>query len=179
MDIESLKFPLGKYDYNPEPASELISRWIADIENFPQQLREALAGVSTEALNWPYRPDGWNVKQVVHHCADSHINALIRFKLALTEDKPDIRPYFEDRWAKLPGNNLDDLSDTLLLLESLHRKWVFLLKSLSTADLQREYFHPEHGLTFNLAGTVGNYAWHCRHHLAHVVNGLASEGRYG
>ena len=178
MDLEKLKFPVGKYTPNKEPEESTLAEWIADIEKFPSEVMELTKNTTQEALQWKYRPDGWSVKQVIHHCADSHMNSLIRFKLALTEDSPVIRPYFEDRWAKLPDSLTDDVNESLTLLVGLHQKWTRLLRSLSEEDLKREFVHPEHGQRFNLAETIGNYAWHCNHHLAHIKNAIGSEGRY-
>ncbi|MEQ9187824.1 MAG: putative metal-dependent hydrolase [Cryomorphaceae bacterium] len=176
---EELKYPIGKYKAVKQPDPSLLDTWINDIESFPSELEALVSNASAEALNWKYRPDGWKVKQVVHHCADSHLNSISRFKLAMTEDVPTIRPYYEARWAELLDSHDDDLSASLAFLKALHHKWVGLLRGLTKEQLQLEYFHPEHGKRFNLAETVGSYAWHCRHHLAHVKNGLASFGKYG
>jgi len=176
MDIEQLKFPIGKYAPNKNPNSTDIEQWIREIESFPFTLEQLLEKVSIEQLNWKYRPDGWTVKQVVHHCADSHMNSIIRFKLALTEHKPTIRPYLEDKWATLPDSLQDDLSAALLLLKGLHQKWSVLLKSLTPVQLQLEFIHPESGETINLAENIGIYAWHSNHHLAHIRNGIESMG---
>jgi len=178
MNIQQLKFPIGEYISNVNPSKELINSWIKDIENFPSKVEELTKNISTEQLNWKYRPGGWTVKQVIHHCADSHMNSIIRFKLALTEESPTIRPYFEDRWAELVDSHDDDISDSVSLLKGLHKKWVVLLKSLNDNDLKREFIHPEHGKRFNLADNIGVYAWHCNHHFAHMKNGLDSKGEY-
>ncbi|NQV53958.1 MAG: putative metal-dependent hydrolase [Flavobacteriales bacterium] len=179
MDLQSLQYPVGKYIPNKHPDQALLHQWIKDIEAFPLQLEALVNDASVEALNWRYRPDGWRVKQVVHHCADSHLNSITRFKLAMTEDVPTIRPYYEDRWAELVDSQDDDLTASLAFLKALHHKWVGLLRGLSNEQLQLEYVHPEHGKQFNLAETIGSYAWHCRHHLEHVRNGIASGGKYG
>jgi len=178
MNIESLKFPIGEYKSDKNPSQELLNVWINDIELFPKRVSELINDISTESLNWKYRPKGWKIKQVIHHCADSHMNSLIRFKLSLTEDSPIIRPYYEDRWAKLIDSKDDDISDSLLLLKSLHRKWVKLIKNLDKYDLKKDFIHPEHGMKFTLAENIGIYAWHCNHHLAHIKLGLESNGKY-
>lgn len=178
MNLQKLKYPIGTYRSNKNPNIEELENWIRDIEHFPVTLENLVKDISDEALSYKYRPDGWTIKQVVHHCSDSHLNSIMRFKLALTEDTPRIRPYFEDRWAKLPDSLQDDVSDSLSILKGLHKKWVLLLKSLSEEQLKLEFIHPEHGQKFNLAETIGNYAWHCNHHLAHIKNALASKGKY-
>lgn len=176
--LEQLKFPIGLFTPPETIISETINHWITSIEAFPSRVEALILNLNIEQLNWKYRPNGWCIKQVIHHCADSHINSLIRFKLALTEDTPTIRPYWEDRWAALPDSLEDDLSATLLLLKGLHQKWVFLLKQLSSKDLEREFVHPEHGKHFSLKENIGVYAWHCDHHLAHIEQAIKAEGRY-
>ena len=173
--MDELRFPIGQFS-KPEPITqEHILDWIADIESFPKKLSDRTKTLSVDQLNRTYRPQGWSVKQVVHHCADSHINSIIRFKLALTEDQPTIRPYFEDRWADLVDGNEDDISDSLQLIAAVHSKWVKLLKSITSGQMQREFIHPEHGLRFSIAENIGIYAWHCNHHLAHIELALANE----
>ncbi len=175
--MKSLKFPIGEYMPMKNPSSQQVEKWISDIENFPAQVEKVITG-KTKSLNYKYRPEGWTVKQVIHHCTDSHINSLIRFKLALTEDHPTIRPYYEDRWAELPDSLSQDVSQSLLLLKALHNKWVFLLKKLTPEQLQLTFYHPENKKTFTLAETIGIYAWHCNHHLAHIQIGISSKGKY-
>ena len=176
--MEHLKYPIGHYEPVKNPAASTLESWILDIENFPEKLSELVVGLTSTQLNWQYRPKGWTIKQVVHHCADSHLNSILRFKLALTEDKPTIRPYFEDRWAQLEDGQHEDISISLQFITSLHAKWVALLNTLSKEDLQREYVHPEHGKIFNLAETIGSYAWHGNHHLAHIKNALKYKGDF-
>lgn len=178
MTLHELQYPIGEYIPNKNPEDKILTKWINDIESFPSSLVEITNGLSVENLNWKYRPNGWSVKQVIHHCADSHMNSIIRFKLALTEDAPTIRPYYENRWAELSDSLDNNLSDSLTLLKGLHKKWTLLLKGLTQEELQLEFIHPEHGQRFNLAENIGNYAWHCNHHLAHVQNGITSNGKY-
>ncbi len=176
--MKDLKYPIGKF-IKPETINDTtIRQWIGDIEQFPELLETLVEPLSIEQLNWRYRPDGWMIKQVVHHCADSHINSLIRFKLALTEDAPTIRPYFEDRWAALVDSLDDDLSDSLLLIKGLHSKWATLLNSLSEQDLDKTFIHPEHGKSFTLRENIGIYAWHGHHHLGHIRQALAYQGKF-
>ena len=143
----------------------------------PKSIVSVTNNLSEIELNYKYRPDGWTIKQVVHHCADSHINSIIRFKLALTEDTPTIRPYFEDRFAEL--NDYRETIDTSVsILNGVHKKLGILLKNLSKEDLKREFVHPEHGKHFSVEETIGVYAWHSNHHLAHIKKALNSKGKF-
>jgi hypothetical protein len=178
MNIEQLKFPIGEFQCPENISPEQVEAWIADIAAFPAQIRELTANLSVTEKNWSYRPGGWSIKQVVHHCADSHMNSIIRFKLALTEEQPTIRPYFEDRWANLADDLDDNLEDSLRLLQGLHSKLAKLLRSLSPSDLKRSFVHPEHGKVFFLDENIGVYAWHGKHHLAHIRQALAAKGEY-
>ena len=176
MEIEQLKLPIGTY-IAPEEISFLqIEKWITTIECFPRSLIDLVGELTKEELNWKYRPEGWTIKQVVHHCADSHINSLMRFKLALTEDLPSIRVYHEERWAELTDSQSDDIQDSLTLLKGLHGKWVYLLRSLCEEELEREYIHPQHHKILSIKETIGNYAWHCEHHLAHIKQAIDHQG---
>ncbi|UXP33365.1 putative metal-dependent hydrolase [Reichenbachiella agarivorans] len=176
--LTQLKFPIGEFIKPEVISNDQIKEWVADIEAFPSRVKILTTNLSVEQLNWRYRPDGWTIKQVVHHCADSHMNSLIRFKLALTEDSPTIRPYHEERWAELIDSQDNDLSYTLSLLEGLHYRLVQLQRNLSEEDLKREFIHPEHGRRFTLAETIGIYAWHSNHHLAHIQQALGYQGKF-
>jgi hypothetical protein len=176
MNIEELKYPVGKFKY-AKPTHDQHKQWIKDIETFPAKVREIITGLSSKQLAWAYRPEGWTIQQVVHHCADSHMNANSRFKLALTEDNPTIKPYEEALWAKLP-DMANDLEDSLSILDGLHKRWNSLLESLSEEELDRTYIHPEHNKTFDLRFTVGMYAWHCNHHYAHIKQALHHKGQF-
>ncbi|MGN8770254.1 YfiT family bacillithiol transferase [Paenibacillus barengoltzii] len=162
------RYSIGEYAFTGEITAAQRDQWIREIETLPTRLRQAVAGLSEDQLNLPYREGGWTLRQVVHHLADSHINAYTRFKLALTEETPTIRPYHEDRWAKLSDYE-GDIEASLLLLEALHRRWTHLLRSLSEEDFERSFHHPESGKTTSLAYNLGNYAWHGNHHLAHFT----------
>ncbi|GAA5038738.1 putative metal-dependent hydrolase [Marivirga lumbricoides] len=147
----------------------MLDEFITDISSFPVRLRNEVQHLNSEQLNIPYRPGGWTIRQLVHHCADSHMNSLMRFKLALTEDQPVIKPYFEDRWAELPDSKME-IEPALQILEGLHARWTTLLKSLTAEQLKKVFVHPEHGTEISLEENIALYAWHCNHHLAHVVS---------
>ncbi len=176
--MEALKFPIGKCTNCKSPSSEMLQAWIQTIEDFPKNVAQITQDLTLEQLNWKYRPEGWTLKQVVHHCADSHMNSFIRFKLALTEETPAIRPYYEDRWAALTDSLDNDISTSLTLLTALHKKWVSLLKNLSSEQLKLQFMHPEHGQKFELDENIGIYAWHCNHHFAHIKNAIEFKGKY-
>ena len=178
MNLEQLRYPIGKWEApSAQPSHEQIEAWVDEIAAFPDRL-EALVPKMEGKLHWPYRPDGWTIKQVVHHCGDSHLNALIRFKLALTEDNPTIRPYQEALWSLLPVNTDDDLSHSLMMIRGLHGNLEKLLRSLDEAQLQRTFYHPEYEKSYDLFGLISTYAWHSNHHLAHIRQALESEGAY-
>ena len=165
---DKLRYPIGKLTLPDEITNGHISRWIRSIEEFPARLEVAVRVLGNAGLARNYRPGGWSGLQVVHHCADSHTNAYIRFKLALTEDTPEIKPYKEDRWAELADSINMPAESGIALLVPLHIKWVFLLKSINETDFSRKYCHPGEGREFTLAQALGLYAWHCEHHLAHL-----------
>ncbi|MEJ8756976.1 YfiT family bacillithiol transferase [Pontibacter sp. H259] len=175
IELEDVRYPTGHYQKPNEFTSAVIEDYISVIHTFPKRVAEAVEGLSEEQLDTPYRPDGWTIRQVVHHCSDSHMNAFIRHKLALTEDNPVIRPYYEDRWAELPDSKMP-VAPSLLLLQGLHARWTLLLKSLTPPELERTFVHPEHNKAFTLAESIGMYAWHCNHHLAHISNLTQTKG---
>jgi hypothetical protein len=170
--LNQLRYPIGKFQAIAAWDTTLIQSYIQTIEAFPQQLKVEVAKLDTPALQKRYRPEGWNIAQVVNHCADSHINAFIRFKLSLTETNPTIKPYQEADWAELKdGTNLD-ISLSLQLLESLHAKWTIVLKAMQISDFDKTYTHPEYQRSYTLANALATYDWHCKHHLAHVQQAL-------
>jgi hypothetical protein len=169
MDIEQLKYPIGKFSRPAEISQSDISRWIAEIEALPAQVREAVRSLNDTQLDTPYRPEGWTVRQVVHHLPDSHMNSYIRFKLALTEDNPTIKPYFEERWAQLPDGKSAPINLSLALLEALHKRWVLTLRYITAEQWQRTFFHPDHKKDLRIDGVLALYAWHGKHHLAHIT----------
>jgi uncharacterized damage-inducible protein DinB len=162
------RFPIGKFHFDGPPSEDQRKKLIDDIGETPAALRAAVEGLSAQQLDTPYREGGWTVRQVAHHVPDSHMNAYVRFKLALTEEEPTIKPYAEDRWAVLADTRTTPIEVSLMLLESLHTRWMRLLGSLATADWKRTFRHPELGV-MNLERTLALYAWHGRHHVAHVT----------
>jgi hypothetical protein len=167
-DIEHLRYPIGKWKKPATYEFAKVAEQITIIGDFPEKIKNETADLSEEKLDTPYRPEGWTVRQVVHHCADSHMNALIRFKLALTENKPTIKPYAENKWAELADGKSLPVIVSLQLLEALHTRWTVLLSSLSDDQWQLGFIHPEHGGEMKLFEVVSLYAWHCEHHLGHV-----------
>jgi hypothetical protein len=168
-DIEQLKYPVGKLQLKESyTASEIVSL-IAEIESLPSKLEAAIGGFSDKQFDTPYREEGWTIRQVIHHMADSHMNAYIRFKWALTEDTPLIKAYFEKTWAETPETSADPAL-SVALLKALHAKWIVLLGKLSSSDLSKSFIHPETKKVIPLDRLIATYAWHGKHHLAHIVS---------
>lgn len=167
MILEQLKYPVGKFVKPESITTELIDSAISEIENFPNLVKAEIQNLDEQDLQLRYRPGGWTISQVVHHCADSHINSYVRFKLALTENIPAIKPYEESLWADLQDKQLSPFV-SLKLLDALHERWVYILKSLSEEDLSKEFIHPEQSEKISLKENILIYSWHCRHHLAHI-----------
>ena len=166
--MSDIRYPIGRFDGGEPANAEDRIHMIANIEQLPADVQEAVSSLNNEQLGTPYREGGWTVSQVVHHLADSHMNAYVRFKLALTEERPPIKPYDQDAWAQATDAVQLSPQVSLDLLASLHRRWVYLMKSMSDADFHREFKHPESGL-WNLNKTLALYDWHGRHHLAHIT----------
>jgi hypothetical protein len=169
-----LRYPVGPYQAPEVISAAQRSLWIRQIETLPSSLRQAVSGWSDAQLDTPYRPAGWTVRQVVHHLPDSHLNSYTRFRLALTEDSPVIKPYDEAAWAELPDAKAAPITSSLALLEGLHARWTALLQSLGDAAFARTFRHPELG-EIRLDWTLGLYDWHCRHHLGHITSLRARE----
>lgn len=169
MDIEKLKFPIGKFAKPTTITKDILEMWISGISTFPKRLSVEVINLSDEQLDTQYRPDGWTIRQVIHHCADSHMNSLTRFKLALTEDAPTIRPYYEERWAELIDSKILHIAPSLKMLEGIHERWTNLLNSLTEEQLARTFLHPDNGQTLRIDENIGLYSWHCNHHLAHIT----------
>lgn len=168
MTETDLRYPIGKFIRPAVYTHELVNEWVTDIAALPQNLKRVVEPLTNAQLDTPYREGGWTVRQVVHHYADSHMNAFIRLKLALTEDKPTIKPYAEALWAELPDGKMS-IDSSLKILEGLHERWTTLLNSLSDADLQKVFIHPESKREFKLQEFIGMYSWHSRHHVAQIV----------
>lgn len=163
------QYPLGKFHYAGPPDETQKQKFLEDISKTPANLRAAVSGLSEEQLDTPYRPAGWTVRQVVHHLPDSHMNAYIRFKLALTEKEPTIKPYAEDKWAILADSQTTPIEVSLMLLESLHNRWMRLMASLSAVDWKSSFRHPEMGV-MDLEKTLAMYAWHGKHHVTQITS---------
>jgi hypothetical protein len=168
IDIELLKFPIGRFSAPKNINSDQVSKSIEYLTNFPTYLDQTVTRITLSEQETPYRPGGWTIKQVIHHLADSHMSAFSRFKLALTEDNPTIKPYDEAAWANLGDANLE-IDSSLVIINAIHYKWSRLLKSMHNADFQRTYFHPEKQRSQTLAEVTLMYTWHSKHHLAHIL----------
>jgi len=164
----NLKYPIGQFECPDTITKEHIAIWIKDIEELPVKISDLVSNFTKDQMETSYRNDGWTARQVVHHIHDSHHHGYIRFKWALTEDNPVIKPYYEDRWAELFDTKSAPIQLSLDLIKSLHAKWVFFLKGLSDTDLKKTFIHPEGNVTISLAEDIGIYAWHGNHHLAHL-----------
>ena len=162
------KYPTGLYTPPENILPSHIDGWIKQIESLPERLAGLVNNITEDQLNTPYRPEGWTVRQVIHHIPDSHVNSYIRFKWALTEDEPTIKAYHEDRWAELYDTKDQPIQISIDFLKVVHAKLVHLLKGLSEEQLKRAFIHPENGKRMSLDWTIGMYAWHGEHHLAHI-----------
>lgn len=171
--LEQLKYPIGRYDQPETIEQNYIASCIQIIKDFPKKLKKEVEGLTDIQLDTKYRDNGWTIRQVVNHCADSHIHSFIRFKLALTENQPTIKPYDETLWAELSDSKNISIEPALKMLEGTHERWVALLESMSEDDYGRTFIHPENNEVISLGQNIGIYAWHCRHHLAHIL--LAKE----
>ena len=167
-DIEKLKYPVGRFSPPQSYSREAAQSAIAALETFPWLLENTIAGISAAQLNFCYRPGSWNIRQIVHHLADSHANFHTRLRLTLTEDTPTVKPYDENSWAKLVDGNDNDLEPSVQILKGVHARGVRLLKSLDDKDFAREYFHPEQQKKFTLFWLTSLYAWHGAHHAAQI-----------
>ena len=176
MDIEKLKYPIGKANIPKIILKNDLQSWIQTIEEFPQKLSKLIQHLSEEQLDTCYRKNGWTIRQVIHHCYDSHHNSYTRFKWALTEKKPVIKAYFEEKWAELHDGKSAPISLSLTAISALHAKWVYFLKGLADNDLSCYFIHPEGNEKVTLKENIGIYSWHCNHHFAHIEQLMIRKG---
>ncbi len=174
--LETLRYPIGKFQRPEIITPEQIQDWIKQLEELPGRIQTLCSKLTEEQLGTPYRPEGWTVRQLVHHIADSHHNSYIRFKWALTEESPVIKPYFEKEWANLFDSRSAPIQLSLDHLKAVHAKLVYLLKGLSPIDLKRTFLHPDDKESTSLEENIGRYAWHGSHHYAHIEQLLIREG---
>ena len=163
-----MRYPTGRFTRPAQVTDAQRAEAIATIESTPARFREAVRGLSESQLDTPYRPDGWTLRQLVHHLPDSHVNAYIRFKLALTEEAPTIKPYAEALWAQLPDSRTTPIETSLTMLDALHERWMHVLRGMQPSDFSRQLMHPENG-PMTLDHVLQMYAWHGRHHTAHIT----------
>ncbi|WP_397445575.1 YfiT family bacillithiol transferase [Polaribacter sp. R77954] len=176
MTLEELKYPIGLANIPENITKKNIENWISDIERFPQELEFLVRDLSENQLETKYREGGWTIRQVIHHCYDSHHNSYIRFKWALTEQQPVIKAYNEKRWAELLDAKSSPILLTIDALKGLHAKWVYLLRMLTDKDLEKSFIHPDGNKNVSLKKNIGIYAWHCQHHYAHIEQLMIRKG---
>lgn len=176
QELNKLRYPIGKFKAPDNISDSQIKEWIDYLETYPQELRSLVEGLSEEQLETPYRPEGWTVRQLIHHISDSHHNSYIRFKWALTEDTPVIKVYDEKKWAELHDTRTGPIALSLAHLKAVHTKLVFLLRGLAPSDLKKGFIHPEGNSRTSLEENIGRYVWHGKHHYAHIENLLRREG---
>ncbi|MDD5149652.1 MAG: putative metal-dependent hydrolase [Flavobacterium sp.] len=169
LELEKLQYPIGKFVAPDLYSNEYLLEKIEEIASFPERLKSEVSQLTNEQLDTPYRLGGWTIRQVIHHCADSHINCFVRIKWTLTEETPTIKYYHEDLWGELFDNVTMPIEPTIALLEGLHFRLAYLMKSLSENDLKKSFIHPEHSKEFKIEEIIGTYAWHGNHHLAHIT----------
>lgn len=171
-----LRYPIGRFDISAPITPASRAEHLEAIAALPAALRAAVSGLSDAQLDTPYRPEGWTVRQLVHHVADSHVNAVTRIRLALTEDTPTIKPYLEKAWANLADSRTQPIEPSLQILDGTHARWVALARAITAPEFARTVVHPEHGRTMSVDTLCGLYAWHGRHHVAHITALRQREG---
>lgn len=159
--MEKLKYPIGQFEMNSNATEADMLNWRSQLADFPREMLALLAPLDVEAMHWQYRPDGWSISQLIHHCADSHMHALTRFKLALTEDVPNIKPYLEEAWAVLADGSTQDVEASLNIIHGLHHRWTVLMDGMTQADWRRSFHHPAHERNFNLVECLARSASSC------------------
>ncbi|TNJ44584.1 putative metal-dependent hydrolase [Tamlana fucoidanivorans] len=172
QELNKLRFPIGQFECPQVITKQHIEDWISILEQFPNRLETLVNKLTSEQLDTVYRPGGWTIRQVIHHLSDSHHHSYTRFKWALTEDKPLIKAYYEERWAELEDSKTAPIEMSLSHLKAIHYKLVYLLKSLSESDLEKSFIHPETNSEVVLSYNIGNYAWHSNHHYAHIETAM-------
>ena len=171
MDSQNdLRYPVGPYRRTERVGRAELDAWISELEALPRHLRKAADGMGDQELDTPYRPGGWTARQVVHHIADGHMSAYTRFRLALTEETPTVKPFEETRWAELVDAKSGPVEPSLAVVDGLHQRWVMLLRSMPDEDFKRRYRHPDRGELVALEETLGYFAWHSRHHVAQILS---------
>ncbi|MBC5841110.1 putative metal-dependent hydrolase [Flavobacterium sp. F-380] len=170
MTSEDLRYPIGKFETPTTITTAQIAGWIEAIATFPARLANEVQLLTEEQLDTPYRPDGWTIRQVVHHCADSHMNSFIRLKLAITENEPTIKPFDESKWAELADAKTMSIAPSLQMIEGIHERWTVALKNLTEEQYNCKFIHPDHENKIRLDEYIGMYAWHSNHHLAHITS---------
>ena len=178
VEMQKLRYPIGEFEVPNQGSSTERNTWINTISEFPVEIKEHTSQLSDIELSWRYRPEGWNIRQVVHHLADSHMNGLTRFKWTLTEDNPTIKPYFEDRWSKLSDNMNLDIESSIKILEGVHERWAHLMNTMTENEWNQTFQHPEYNFQYSLFQYAANYAWHCDHHFAHIEQALKFKGAF-
>ena len=169
LKSERFKYPIGRFDLPKKFGKAELNRAKSVIGAFPTILEKEVISLKQDGLLWKYRPKGWNIKEVVHHCVDSHINAFVRFKKALTEESPQITGYDESAWAQMTDNQNLPIQNALDILKPLHFRWTFLLEHITRSELEKGYYHPESQRVVKLTEATFHYEWHCNHHFAHVL----------
>ncbi|SFH90538.1 YfiT family bacillithiol transferase [Halpernia frigidisoli] len=168
--LEQKKYPIGRFEIPFEITDQDIDHHIKVIKNFPKKIKHLVEDLSDDQLDEPYRKDGWKIRQVINHLADSHMNAFIRFKLALTEDNPVIKAYDEAQWAELQDSFSMGIDSSLKILDGVHKRWVYEMKCLTNKEFEHTFFHPQQNRVFTLKESLTQYSWHCNHHFAHIKN---------
>lgn len=174
--LEHKKYPIGKFQ-QPEKVTDVdIDKHIKTIKDFPSKLKYLVENLTDDQLDIQYRKGGWKIRQLIHHLADSHMNSFMRFKLALTEDNPTIKPYDEAQWAELQDSFSMDIKSSLQILKGLHKRWVYEMKSLTNKEFEHTFFHPEQSRNISLRESLAFYSWHCNHHFSHIENIIKEKG---
>jgi len=174
--LEQLRYPIGKFSFPEDISKDDINKWIDVLDYFTNRLERLVKDLSDEQLDTPYRPEGWMIRQTVHHLSDSHHHSYTRFKWALTEDQPLIKAYYEERWAELSDSRTAPIEMSINHLKAVHYKLVYLLKSLNQDDFNKGFIHPETNKLVLLKQNLAMYAWHSNHHYAHIENVLKRQG---